>query len=181
MTTEPSISRSKPLFGCLVVVAIFAAMALLLSISVYVISFGGHLGGTQESWGQFGDYLGGVLNPLLGFAGLIAILYTIKLQADSIALSASSVELTREDLRLQVEEMRQSRIELAAQTKVQRAQFHAAVHQIRVAAEEAKIEALAVYAEGSSHGRKEETRSKIFEASEKIEALADSLGQQVLE
>lgn len=35
---------------------------------------------SQEVWGQFGDYFGGVLNPILSFAAFIGLLVTIGIQ-----------------------------------------------------------------------------------------------------
>lgn len=34
----------------------------------------------RANWGVFGDYFGGVVNPLLGFISFIAVLYTIQMQ-----------------------------------------------------------------------------------------------------
>lgn len=42
-------------------------------------------------WGALGDYFGGILNPILGFASFIALLYTIRLQSKELAM-------TREEL-----------------------------------------------------------------------------------
>lgn len=46
----------------------------------------------QEYAGQFGDYIGGTLNPILTFFSLIALLWTIGIQSRDL-------ELTREELR----------------------------------------------------------------------------------
>lgn len=35
---------------------------------------------SQEVWGQFGDYFGGVLNPILSFAAFVGLLVTIGIQ-----------------------------------------------------------------------------------------------------
>lgn len=37
-----------------------------------------------QYWGQAGDFFGGVLNPLLSFMALMAVLYTVKLQRQEI-------------------------------------------------------------------------------------------------
>ena len=37
-----------------------------------------------QYWGQLGDFFGGLLNPLLSFMALMAVLYTIKLQREEL-------------------------------------------------------------------------------------------------
>jgi len=76
------------LFILLIAAGYFAYEAVMF----YYTDF--YLGTKDEfsKWGQFGDYFGGVLNPILSFLALIALLYTIVLQSKELAL-------TREELR----------------------------------------------------------------------------------
>lgn len=39
------------------------------------------------SWGQVGDFFGGMLNPALSFASFIALLYTIRIQSEELKLT----------------------------------------------------------------------------------------------
>lgn len=48
--------------------------------------------------GQFGDYFGGTLNPIFGFASFTALLATIIYQAKELKLSRTELELTRKEL-----------------------------------------------------------------------------------
>ena len=51
---------------------------------------------SQESVAQFGDYLGGVLNPILGFATVILLVWSIKLQLKELQLTrAEMIENTK--------------------------------------------------------------------------------------
>jgi hypothetical protein len=68
----------------MVVVMALAGMILIGVYLRYYLSFGGDLSTAQESWGAFGDYVGGVLNPLLAFLALFALLYTIVLQVEEL-------------------------------------------------------------------------------------------------
>ena len=47
----------------------------------------------EKSHNNFGDYFGGVLNPILAFISFIAILWTVALQRHSINLQSSSADL----------------------------------------------------------------------------------------
>jgi len=73
----------------IVIIALF--LAIVVSIT-YFNKFDGNLSNEQAHWGEFGDYIGGVLNPIFGFLALIALLMTISLQA-------TELKLTREELK----------------------------------------------------------------------------------
>lgn len=66
----------------------------------------------RAAWGTFGDFMGGVLNPILSFLGLIALLFTI-------ALQSKELELTREELRRAASSQEETEKLLAEQTKTQ--------------------------------------------------------------
>jgi hypothetical protein len=42
---------------------------------------------TAQYWGQIGDFVGGILNPVLSFCALIAVLYNLSLQREELALA----------------------------------------------------------------------------------------------
>lgn len=47
----------------------------------------------QEIWGQFGDYVDGILNPLFSLTTIIALLYTIILQSKELRKSTKQLKL----------------------------------------------------------------------------------------
>lgn len=83
---------------CLVGVSITVA---LLLIGFYFWKFSGGLAEKQEAWGQFGDYVGGILNPLFSLTALFALLYTIKLQSKELHESTEQLKASAEALALQ--------------------------------------------------------------------------------
>jgi hypothetical protein len=46
----------------------------------YARHFGTELASKQETWGQFGDYLGGVVNPVVGLVSIGFLLFTLRSQ-----------------------------------------------------------------------------------------------------
>lgn len=42
------------------------------------------LSSIDDDWGTFGDFVGGTLNPLLSFLGLLALLFTVAMQRDEL-------------------------------------------------------------------------------------------------
>jgi uncharacterized membrane protein len=49
----------------------------LVLIALYLYKFHGPLSSRPEDWGVFGDYLGGVLNPILAFATFVVVLVSL--------------------------------------------------------------------------------------------------------
>lgn len=81
----------------------FGLFALFCIVSVFVyykyIFFNFKIDSNVEHFGQFGDFIGGTLNPILAFLSFMALLYTIKIQTDELKLSREELEATREELK----------------------------------------------------------------------------------
>lgn len=62
---------------------VITSIALLVITCVagrYISVFSANVLVDQEKWGQFGDYFGGVLNPILSFFALLGLLFTLRAQ-----------------------------------------------------------------------------------------------------
>lgn len=64
----------------LVFAALFALIVIACVAGKYISVFSTYVLNDQEKWGQFGDYFGGVLNPILSFFAFIALLVTLRTQ-----------------------------------------------------------------------------------------------------
>lgn len=51
------------------------------------------LSNDKGEWGTFGDYVGGVLNPLFSLAALLSVLHTIRLQNKQISDTNKAIEM----------------------------------------------------------------------------------------
>ena len=80
----------------------FGLFALFLIVSVFgyygYIFSNFKIDSNVEHFGQFGDFIGGTLNPILAFLSFMALLYTIKIQTDELKLSREELEATRKEL-----------------------------------------------------------------------------------
>ncbi|CAI8819435.1 putative phage abortive infection protein [Pseudomonas chlororaphis] len=56
---------------------------------------------TAAYWGQIGDFVGGMLNPLLSFAALMAVLYSLRSQSKELALARLE---SKENQRIQAQQ-----------------------------------------------------------------------------
>jgi len=75
-----------------------AVLSFIIVLAIYVYNFYGTPSPDQEVWGQFGDFLGGVLNPLFSVAAFLGLLLTIMLQLRALKISSDELELTRTEL-----------------------------------------------------------------------------------
>jgi uncharacterized membrane protein len=79
------------MFAALLATALIAAV-----ICAYVLQFGIAPAVTQGNWGTFGDYFGGILNPVFAMLAFVALLWSISLQASEFQKAAEHLsEQTR--------------------------------------------------------------------------------------
>ncbi|MFL1501216.1 hypothetical protein ACI77N_08445 [Pseudomonas sp. S191] len=80
----------------LAVAAIAAIAAIGTVCIIYIFAFGTTRSSDPAIWGQFGDYVGGVLNPLFALAAFLSALWSISLQQrESRAASTQLAEQTK--------------------------------------------------------------------------------------
>lgn len=92
------------------VVFIFLGLTILLiTLKGYLDMFGNYLISSNtdlevmykesiERFGQFGDFIGGTLNPTFAFLSFMAILWTLKIQIKALNTSQEELELSRDEL-----------------------------------------------------------------------------------
>jgi uncharacterized membrane protein len=73
-------------------------LAIVIVAGLYAFQFSGSLSTKTETWGQFGDYVGGLLNPTFSFLALIALLATFNLQVRELRISALELRNSAEAL-----------------------------------------------------------------------------------
>ncbi len=83
--------KSSTVIRSLLIILGLSLLAMSIVLLVYWGQFGGELSNRQETWGVFGDFVGGSLNPIFSLAGLVALLITIALQSQEL-------EATRKEL-----------------------------------------------------------------------------------
>ena len=88
-----------------------ATIILICSLAplAYYFNFG-HLSISDkpENWGVFGDYIGGILNPILSFSAFIGVLITVLLQRSQLQQTHSQLTMTKEELELTRVELKRS-------------------------------------------------------------------------
>lgn len=82
-----------------------------LVIGFYIWNFRGGLTSSQDIWGQFGDYTGGILNPIIAFLALVALLQSIRIQGRELQFSTRELRNSAEALKGQVEALAQQNYE----------------------------------------------------------------------
>jgi len=92
--------NKKKLPWVLISFGLFALFCIVSIFGYYKIIFWNFtITADTEDFGQFGDFIGGTLNPILAFLSFMALLYTIKIQTDELKLSREELEATRSELK----------------------------------------------------------------------------------
>ena len=91
MTKETSEADWRFLRFSIVIVAV-AVFLFFVSAFPYYTTFGSDLSGSHSRWGQFGDYIGGVLNPGISLLALLALLYAIHIQSRELTNSTRELQ-----------------------------------------------------------------------------------------
>lgn len=101
-TEKTNDDPDKDLLHLGIQLAATAFLAAVVAAAAYIFKFGSHgFSSDQGVWGQFGDFIGGVVNPSVGLATVFLLLITVILQ--------------RKELRNSIAEMQSSNATLAAQ------------------------------------------------------------------
>lgn len=106
-----------PFKKIIVPLAIFAACLLV----PYFWNFHGAWG-NQGDFGAFGDFFGGILNPILGFATVTLLVWSLNIQLNELSLSRNELSLSREELRLTRQELAETKEETALSRRAMEAQ-----------------------------------------------------------
>ncbi|MCR8649122.1 hypothetical protein [Leptospira interrogans] len=76
---------------------------IFLPIGVYIYNFsdGKGFSKNQEIWGTFGDFYGGVLNPIFSCFAFLAVLWTLKSQKDEFEIVRREAKESRRESQIQ--------------------------------------------------------------------------------
>lgn len=100
-----------------------ALIAIIVVFGLYLLYYPNRISTDHSSWGQFGDYFGGVLNPILGFFTVLLLIITLRISyqtlkvskdelekaTDMLGLAKDEIKLTQEALEQSKEEVRQAK------------------------------------------------------------------------
>lgn len=108
---EQELSSANALFVRLSYLAYIGAVLAVLVLGLYFYKFQGVLSDDPSRWGQFGDFIGGVLNPTFSFLALLAILATFALQVRELRISTRELKNSADALVKQNETLRHQNFE----------------------------------------------------------------------
>lgn len=97
----------KSIFFTLVIIAVLLVVA---AVAFYVSVFGTTLSTSHDYWGLFGDYFGGLLNPIFAMLAFIALLWSILLQAHEFRSASELLSNQAKSAEEQLRILRNSRI-----------------------------------------------------------------------
>lgn len=89
------------------ILVLFGVLGIAFLISVlitgaYILNFYSHpISDNSGNWGEFGDFLGGALNPVFGFLSVIAILAALVVQSRELKISSAELRNSAKALQAQ--------------------------------------------------------------------------------
>lgn len=89
----------------LISLCVVAGMAVVVLLA-YSLTFGPELSTSNDTWGTFGDYVGGLLNPVVAFAALLFLARTYLLQRKELAETSRALKEQANALDVQRRESR---------------------------------------------------------------------------
>ncbi len=76
-----------------------AVASYSIALALYAFRFGNALSDKREAWGQFGDYLGGVVNPAIGLATVVLLYVTYRTQRAELRAARKAYRRQADELR----------------------------------------------------------------------------------
>jgi len=115
--------QSKQLLIVLSRILVIASVLTASTFFAYITQFHSGFSLDQGVWGQFGDFLGGTLSPILSFLSLLALVFTVALQARQLELAHEELQNSKAGLEA-MREATQKEIKQARETaELQARQF----------------------------------------------------------
>ena len=90
-------SKKKPFPLPIIFVLALSVFVAMFTIGTYYDHFAIQYPklGTKNDFGLFGDYIGGVLNPLLSFLTVALLIWSIRIQLDELSKSTAALEASQ--------------------------------------------------------------------------------------
>lgn len=79
------------------------ALLAVTTVAIYLLNFNTDDFGSREAFGLFGDYIGGLLNPILTFFTVVLLIWSIKIQMKELRDSTAALQASQESHQQQVE------------------------------------------------------------------------------
>lgn len=109
--SEEHLNEAENYVSRLTYLAYAGCIVAFIVLAAYAINFGGFPSKSHDKWGQFGDYVGGILNPTFSLLALLALLGTLGLQIRELRLSVKELKNSALALARQNETLRQQTFE----------------------------------------------------------------------
>ena len=93
MLPKPHPADGKPSEARVWLILVIPAGITLFALHKYTDMFGWALSRSHEIWGQFGDFLGGVVNPVVGLVTIVLLIFTLQSQQKELAEQRSQAAI----------------------------------------------------------------------------------------
>lgn len=99
---------TKKLLKILAYIVASSIAVTVVTFSAYFMQFGGSVSRDRAVWGQFGEFIGGSISPLLSLFALLAVVLTLVLQSRQLDYAREELENSRKELSATLEQLERS-------------------------------------------------------------------------
>lgn len=146
----------------------YAALSILVTYGLYFYVFHAPLSNNPSLWGEFGDFIGGTLSPILTFVSIIALVHTIELQRQQLQIARKELKNSKIELRLTRQELEKSAKAQAVTARVLQKQAEYALITTRISVLRTELEMYRAFPAETMPASDQEPVSKSQEVIEEI-------------
>lgn len=104
---QPTSTHNLALYGWITWIGVAATWIFLAAFLFYWMHFGANqLSQNPSDWGLFGDFIGGVTNPLLSLFALLSLLLTLNVQSKQLIVAREQLDHQQQSAREQLAQLR---------------------------------------------------------------------------
>jgi hypothetical protein len=159
----------------IVIIGFLGVFAGLITLWTYANHFPYPLSLDHDTWGTFGDFVGGTLNPIFGFLGLTALLLTLWVQNRELAISREELKASRIAMEQSAEAQAKSQKALVEQARIQELSLAASVVQLHGVRLRASIQAIEMQSYEVVEGARSKYAMQIENITEEMDKLIRNL------
>lgn len=111
-----------------------AGLIIVLAIGFYALHFHGGLSDEQAKWGEFGDFIGGLVNPIIGFFTIWLLAVSLRQNHRALSQANKALDQSHQALEESKTELELTRVAIEDARKMQEATELALKEQTAIAA-----------------------------------------------
>jgi len=91
-------NKEKSFGDFVYILLVILIITLCVTIGIYALKFNGGISNSQTTWGEFGDFFGGIAGSLISLFAVILLFVTYRLQKEELAKTSKALDNQNDQL-----------------------------------------------------------------------------------